>query len=115
MMPEILRIQNQDDFKATVQAAEADEHIVLNPTHMLVRNNEVIGGWSLGGTPLVTIWNHTQKISARDTMMMNPVLDSIMKQQTTSYLIACTESSPYNKYMEKLGYGPTWAANLYLK
>jgi hypothetical protein len=115
MMPEILRIKNQDDFEATMQAAKTDGHTLLNPTHMLVRDNDIMGGWSLGGIPLVTVWNHTQKVSARDTMLMNPVLDSIMKQQTDSYLIACTESSPYNKYMEKLGYTPTWAANLYLK
>ncbi|MDE2106054.1 MAG: hypothetical protein KGL39_53015 [Patescibacteria group bacterium] len=113
--PKFRLIDSQDEALKVVEAIKADNDSLILPSHLVERRCEIVGAASLGVMPLVCVWNHSKHITARDSMHLKLVYDSIMETKGhQTYLIACNKQSPYNSHMERLGFKPVWSTDLFI-
>tara|TARA_R110000824_G_scaffold112387_2_gene261539 strand:+ start:85 stop:465 length:381 start_codon:yes stop_codon:yes gene_type:complete len=116
MIPKIRKIKSMEELEATVEAAKQDNDNMLYPSHIITKDDKIVGGWSLGAIPLVMVWNDREACSARESITHMHTIDAIMNDRgNKQYMIACNPHSPYFDKMEKLGYGKGWPTNLFLK
>lgn len=102
--PTVKLIQTLEQESKVLQAARTNNDSIICPTHVVERNGEIIGAASIARIPLLLIWSHRSKISARDSMHLKRVYDSIMETKGyPKYFVACDETSPYNSYMDRFG------------
>jgi hypothetical protein len=85
--------------------AAADNHKVVAPTHVAMKNGEVVGYLSHGAIPTVLVWFDTKKVSAGDSTQLIVKMEEIaMSKGYPAIAVPCSESSPYFPYMPKFGY-----------
>jgi hypothetical protein len=112
--PTVKLIQTLEQESNVLQAARANNDSIIHPTHVVERNGEIIGASSFGRIPILLLWNHTEKVSARDSMHLKRVYDSIMETKGfPRYFIACNENSPYNSHMKRFGFRPIWKTEIF--
>ena len=115
-LPTVRRIVSEEERQAVVAAAMADSDNMHFPTHVVLKNNEIAGGWCLAGVPLVMMWNDSKRINARESLVLNNMVGAMMNDRgARTYFIACNDSSPYIGYMEKFGYRPVWPTNIFYR
>ena len=116
MLPVMKKIDSEEERQAVIQAALADNDRMDFPTHVVLKDGEIAGGWCMAGIPLVMAWNHTQKMKARDSFAIKNIAASIMNDRgARAYFIACNNNSPYMGHMERFGFTPVWATNLFFE
>ena len=116
MYPSVEKIKTIEELKLVIEEGKKDNHSLLNPTHVVKKNNEIIGAWSLAGVPLVTAWNKTDSVNKRDSLQIQNIVNALMSEKNQDvYLIACDKDSNYTKFMERVGYKPYWETILYIK
>jgi len=109
MFPVFRKIRDAAEKEKVIEAAKADNHNFRFPTHVILRDKEIIGAASLGLVPLVLHWSDSKKLHPKDSLFIPRVVDSVMETMGhTAYWVACRQASPYFHCMEKLGYKKTW-------
>ena len=70
----------------------------------------------MGAVPLAMCWHHTQRMTARDSLIIKHSADTLMHQATPSgyYFMACNSHSPFYPHMAKFGYKPVWPTNIFV-
>lgn len=100
------------------QLAADDQHVVLNPTHVMVKDGQIIGYLSLNGLPNVHAWFDTKHKHALDSIKMIEHGETIFRQQgVRAFTVACAAESPFTPHLPRLGFqklGTTvlWHKNL---
>ena len=116
MFPVFKKINTEEERQAVIQAALADNDRMDFPTHAVLKNGEIVGGWCLAGIPLVLGWSHTEKVKVKDSLVIKNTVNSIMNDRgARAYFIACNEKSPYMGHMERFGFHPVWSTNLFFE
>ena len=116
MVPKVRKIQTIEELEAVREAAREDKDNMLYPSHIITKDDKIVGGWCLGTIPLVLVWNSKKLFSARDSLTQINTIDAIMDDRNNKrYIIACNSNSPYFDNMERLGYGKGWSTNLFSK
>ena len=116
MIPKVIPIRTKEIRDRVLLEGQSDNHDVSVATHYLEKNGEIAGAWNLGAIPLVMNWQHSKKISPRDSMYLQTTLDLIMAEKGHKvYLSACAADSPYRPYMEKLGYSHVMSSDIFAK
>jgi hypothetical protein len=92
-------------FAEVKQAAFDDGHASYGVTHVIEKNNEIIGHLSVGGIPTVLVWMHTKKANAFDThRAMQFFQDELRLRHAKGLIVPCPVGTPLYAYMEKAGY-----------
>jgi len=100
----IIPIQDKAAQKKVLAAARENGEGVLDATHAVIRNGDIIGAISLS-VNCSSVWMHKEKVKARDSASILQCLDTLMLDRgITSYLMPCEEKSPYYRVMDKLGF-----------
>jgi len=87
-----------------MQAAD-DQHIVVCPTHIMVKGHEILGYLSLGGLPVVHAWFDSHHKHALDSLKMIETGEAIFADKgVRQFAVACAEHSPFTPHMERLGF-----------
>lgn len=60
-------IRTAEEMEKLHAAAAADNHCPIYPTHVAVRQGEIVGCASVLAIPLVTVWSHSTKNNAKGT------------------------------------------------
>jgi hypothetical protein len=116
MIPKVIPITTKEIRDRVKSEGESDNHDVSVATHYLEKNGEIAGAWNLGAIPLVMNWQHSKRITPRDSMYLQNTLDFIMNERGHKvYLSACEKNSPYRPYMEKLGYKLVMSSDIFAK
>ena len=114
-LPKVRKIKTEEERQLVIDAAIADNDNMKYPTHLVEKNGDIVGGWSLGLMPLVLIWNKSDSINAKESLILKHTLGSIMDDRSPNpYIIACNDHSPYISHMKKFGYKPIWKTNLFI-
>lgn len=105
------------EVKAIKEAAEEDKHTIFSPTHVALRNGEIIGCASIGQIPLLILWMHSEKASPRESMaMLNQVEAAAHAQGWREICIACGSDSNFRQPLEKaFGYQCLMQADFMVK
>lgn len=100
----VLPITSSEDLQDVYDAAASDEDGVLNPTHMVLKNGEIVGAISIQ-VFCGSWWMHSKKTKGRESLTVFQVMDSLLADRKIfKYLIPCKDTSPYYKLMEKIGF-----------
>ena len=83
--------------------AQADGHQAYYPTHVLIKNKEIVGYFSLGRIPMLLSWQDSKKMGAMDSVKEIGFIEGTA-QQAEAIVIPCDPDSPYMKFLPKMGY-----------
>lgn len=94
-----------DEMKDAVhKAAKENNDGVLDPTHAVIKNGQIIGAISVQ-VQCASWWMDSEKSGKRDTLSVLQCLDTLMlDRQIFTYLMPCKETSPYYKIMDRGGF-----------
>ena len=96
-------------------AAAADGgHAVLQPSHAVVKGDEVVGYGSLAVMPMMFAWLSTQRLTPRESFSAWKQGEALMAGKGT-VCVPCGMDSPLLPFMEKMGYTKVGTAHIYLK
>jgi hypothetical protein len=99
------RITSPDQKQAVTEAAHADNHAVLAPTHAVMRDGAVIGYVSILALPVVHVWMDSQKAGVRDSLAMLSQAEAILRDRGAGYYVMpCQETSPFFPLLPKAGF-----------
>lgn len=106
----------QDEVSELRRLAAQDDHEVLAPTHVVVKNGCIVGYLSIGAIPTVNVWMSTEHTEARDSIAVLGQLDAIVDHGgIPMYFMPCDEKSPFFKVMDKLGFRKLFKQVLHYK
>ena len=100
----LIPIVNKEMLDLVHQAAREDEDGVLDPTHAVVKNGEIVGAVSVN-VNCGSWWMHKTKTRKYDTLSTLQCLDTLMLDRgINKYYMPCLDSSPYYPLMERGGF-----------
>lgn len=109
-------IQSADEIQRLVTAAAEDDHIVVAPTHIVIKNDEIVGYASLGAIRMVNVWVHSKKVNKFESVRLLNEAENILRAGGAGVVcMPCAEHSPFRPYMQRLGYTPLGQAAYCLK
>lgn len=118
VMQKVLRIRRvtEADMPALIDAAKEDAHSVLKPTHVLLKEDKIVGYLSIGAVPVVFSWFSTKDIKPRDSVnALAFIEDSLQNVGANCVCIPCWEHSPFYEYMKEFGYQETITTTMFVK
>ena len=93
----IYPINSKELLDSVMSAGLADGRQPLHPTHVVVKEGEIVGSFSTI-SPTVYWWMHSTKVTNRDSVAIFQSLDTLMNQENhQSYVIPCHPKSSYYK------------------
>lgn len=109
-------LSSQEDVKKLLDLAREDEHTVLFPTHLVTKHGEIVGYGSINAMPMVNVWLHSRKVKARDSLHLLNIAENIAANTgLKSFVMPCSQHSPFHPHMEKLGFNRLGYAELCIK
>lgn len=100
-----IRPIKDNDLPQLVQKAAEDAHFVVSPTHVFVKNDELVGYISLGRIPMIMTWLSTRRVQPIDSVKaLRKVEEHSIMSNVPVICIPCATDSPFYPQMEKLGY-----------
>lgn len=100
-----IRLCKPEDVELLVKVAKADDHAVLYPTHVVERDNNLLGYISIANVPTVLVWLDTTRSNIRDShAVMNFYENVVSDRGGQAVIIPCNDKSPFRPYIEQVGY-----------
>ena len=114
-----LRPARGSDLEELRRLAQADNHEVIAPTHVFVKDGELAGCASVVSVPLVLPWFHTTRCKAADSLyminQMENLVANILPVGSDLVCVPFVKGSPFEPHIERLGYVNAGAVNLTFK
>lgn len=113
----LVRVNGDPEFaKAIAQAAAADAHQCIAPTHAMMKGNQIVGYLSLNGMPVVQAWFDSKNPHVLDSLKMIEHGETALAEAgAQAYMVAVSEQSPFKPHMERLGFQPVMQTTLWVK
>lgn len=112
----LIRPITPDDLPKLEAAAQADNHGVFLPSHLITRDAEIVGYLSIGQAPTIFTWLHTKKMNVRDTVgVLNFYENFVACNGHRIVTVPCMADSPLHPYMAKFGYTAVCPTTLFVK
>jgi hypothetical protein len=106
---------NQAELDELRTLANQEKHAVIHPTHLLKKNNELMGYASITGIPLVHSY-FSSRCDARDSVKFIDHAETHLRAcGHNHYFIFCLDSSPFHPIMPKLGFKELFMATMFTK
>ena len=113
-MIKIIPLRTTQAVDAVQAVAQADGHVLVAPTHAVMKDDKVIG--SLSMIPTVLLWTDSKETKVRDSLELNSFLQNhVAANGGTALCLPCTEQSPYFEVAKKLGYVDIGSFKLLIK
>lgn len=98
-------ILDKQTAEYVLKQAQVDGHLLIQPTHYVEKDSQLIGGFNLAQLPTVNFWMHTQRANAKDSLITFNVVENLIQSQGKPFMsILVSKDSPFRPFMEKLGY-----------
>ncbi len=108
--------KGKEEFDQLVALATKEKHLVLHPSHFIVKEGEPVGFLSIFSAPIVIAYFSEEKCNARDSIRAIEAAETHMRALGHKhYFVLCTNYSPFYKVMGKMGYKQVFQTNLMTK
>lgn len=98
------------------QAAADNHHVVIAPTHLMMKGDEIVGYLSLNGLPTVQAWFDSHHKHAADSLKMIEHGETVFREAgVRMYAICCAEESPFTPHMDRLGFKKLGTTVMWIK
>lgn len=112
----IIPLATEEQYLELCAKANEDKHPVVTPSHLVTIGGEIVGYGSIANCPIFSVWTHSKKVSAMDSVRLLHQAESIAKAMGhTQYIMPCSTTSPYFKHMKRFGFAPMGNFSLYWK
>jgi hypothetical protein len=101
------RIRTDEELKLLAEKAKEDNHGVFLPTHLLKKDGEQVGYFSVGmpGAVLVFAWLSTKEVPPRESFhLINAVEFMVSTGGGKRICFPVPKDSPFHPIMESMGY-----------
>ncbi len=104
-------------LKQLIADAAEDDHIVHSATHLIYKEGELAGYFSLGVIPTGLCWFSTKKMKAHDSANVITAIENqcALDPRIGSMMTPVSPTSPFHPHMEKLGYKKYYNADIFIK
>lgn len=106
-----------DEQRAELQrAARADGHTAMTASHLILRDDRIIGYGSIGNVAVINAWMDSKTAKAADSVRM--LREAEERCRAMGFEYAClpvSEHSPFLPLVERLGYSNMGWASYNLK
>lgn len=101
----LVSIKDNETARRLFEAAQADHHVTIAPTHVMIRGEQIIGYLSLGGMPVVQAWFDSKSGHVLDSLKMIEMGEAIFDSQgVKGFCVGVSADSPFAPHMERLGF-----------
>jgi len=101
---QVLPITTQEQADKVQAAAKSDHGGIFQPSHMVLRDGEVVGAFSVNMTAGCW-WMHTTKAKPRDSLAAYQTMEAIFADRgINEYIMPCHQDSKFHKLMPRGGY-----------
>jgi len=101
----LVALKDNATAKRLVEAAAKDDHLVIAPTHVMMRGEEIIGYLSLGALPVVQAWFDSKSGHVLDSLKMIEMGEAIFDTQgVKQFAVGVQPNSPFAPHMARLGF-----------
>jgi hypothetical protein len=108
--------REKEKFDELLARAAEDKAFVYYPTHIIEKDGEVIGFFSIGANPVILAHFDRQKCSAKDTIKAIEIGENFMRALGhKNYTLLCETESPFYPLLEKMGYKNIMPTNMMSK
>ena len=115
-------IKDKAELDLLHELAYADGgHVMINPTHIIWKRGEIVGGVSMGvlwaGTkPLIMEWFHPTKMMARDSMqIINIIVNTVKLLGHADGYMMIGPQSPFAPFLGRVGFQKISTVDIYHK
>lgn len=106
-------IRTAEELEKVHEAAVADGHHLVWPSHMVERDGFIVG--SLSVLPTVLTWMDTKRTKVRDSLQIKMFYEGLVANTSRVVCVPCLETSPYFQYLPKDNYIDLGKINLFVK
>lgn len=111
--PTARKVSGPQDVQAIADAMGKDNRLEIMPTHIIEKNGEVVGHWSINSMPLLLAWHH-DNLKGRESLVLINTIKTLMNDRGhKQHMIGLSKESPYNDYFPRIGYNLLGSTNLY--
>lgn len=105
-LPIVTRVTTVEQSNRLVDAARKDNHDVYYPTHMIEKEGEVIGYFSICSIPIVEFWMHSTKVKPIESAMMINFGENLVRNtgHKQVFITVGTNSNYYPVIEKHFGY-----------
>lgn len=108
-MTRIIPIRTKEQFNELCSLCLADDHGVVAPTHLMLKDNKIVGYFSLGAVPVVFSWFSTKELAVRDSTALILQAETAFasmygRDVPARAAVPCPIKSPFHPLMPSLGY-----------
>lgn len=102
----MLEVITDDSWAELDKLAREHNHQLWAPTHVIRKEDSIVGGCSIGGVPLVNVF-FAPKIKAKDTFLVQDAIEEEVRLNGwTDYLLTLGPESPMYRHASKWGFRP---------
>lgn len=106
----------ESDALALAAAAKADNHVPLNPTHVIERDGEIVGYFGVNSLPLYRLWFHSEKMSASASTRLLFMIENHFRMAGVGIVgTVINTNSPFYPVAARGGYLECSGDRLFLK
>jgi len=113
-----VRLAKQDDLRVLEAAAKVDGHGVIAPTHIVEKDQTIVGYYSLGCVPTIFSWMDKDRVTQRDSLTTLSLAENelaLRVGQGSLICIQCQKDSPFHDVLTGLGYESVGEATIFIK
>lgn len=109
-------IKSKDELERVQIIAREDNHDVINPTDLVVKNGEIVGYMSINNSPIIVGHFSTKKMHARDSFTLVNIAEHVVHRLGNHNVIwPIGKDSPFHKYFVEMGYTKLANVDLFVK
>ncbi len=101
------QIKTKEELELLIEKAKQDNHGVFLPTHLLKKDGEQVGYFSVAmpGAVLVFAWLSTKEVTSRESFhLINSVESMVASGNGKMICFPVPTDSPFHPLMESMGY-----------
>lgn len=104
-------------IESVIEQAKLDDHGILAPTHIILKNREIAGCLSVGSIPMMLTWIDTRKNNKFDSARIFQTVEESLKFAGHRFVaLPCSPKSPFFPLAEKAGFVRVYENNtLFIK
>ena len=80
-VPKVRRIHNAQELSDVLALARENNDGCSLPTHVVVKNGEIVGCASIALVPVLMLWHHSDKIGPKESIQLKHTYESIMEEK----------------------------------
>lgn len=109
-------IESKDQLEEVQRIAREDDHDVVNPTDLVVKNGKIVGYLSIASSPIVIGHFSTATMKARDSFTLINIAEHVVQRMGSRNVIwPIGKDSPFHPYFTEMGYKKLANVDLFVK